>query len=86
MKNQMIELESVGAVMVKGVVYPQLIEGGYDTECGVPLNECDEEWFSALSEEDGRTIKLYKREEARKNRISSLITTHISMENGMFGK
>ena len=38
---------------------------------------------SAESEE--RAIKSYKREEARKSRISNLIATHISMENGMFG-
>jgi hypothetical protein len=38
-----------------------------------------------IAESEERAIKLWKREEARKNRISSLIATHISMENGMFG-
>ena len=39
-----------------------------------------------LAESEERAIKLYKREEARRSRISSLIANHISMENAMFGK
>ena len=39
-----------------------------------------------IAESEERAVKLYKREEARKNRISSLIATHISMENAMFNK
>lgn len=39
-----------------------------------------------VTESEERAIKLYKREEARKSRISNLITTHISMENAMFNK
>jgi hypothetical protein len=38
-----------------------------------------------VTESEERAIKLYKREEVRKSRISNLIATHISMENAMFG-
>ena len=38
-----------------------------------------------VTDSEERAIKSYKREEARKSRISNLIATHISMENGMFG-
>jgi hypothetical protein len=57
MKNEMIVLESVGAVLINGVVYPLLVDGGYDNEAGVPLNECVEEWYDALSNEDLELIK-----------------------------
>ena len=59
MKNEMIVLESVGAVLIDGVVYPATQDGGYDDEAGVPLNECVEEWFDALSEEDTRVVIHY---------------------------
>ena len=52
MKNETIELESVGALVVEGIVYPQLQAGGYDAECGVPLEEVSEEWLDALSDSD----------------------------------
>lgn len=39
-----------------------------------------------IAETEERAIKLYKREEVRKSRISNLIATHISMENAMFNK
>ena len=52
MRDKMIRLDSVGAFVVKGIVYPQLIEGVYDTECGVPLEEVSEEWLDALSDSD----------------------------------
>lgn len=39
-----------------------------------------------IAESEERAIKLWKREEARKSRISNLIADHISMENAMFGK
>ena len=52
MKNETIELESVGALVVEGIVYPTLVEGGYDTGCGVPLEEVSEEWLDALSDSD----------------------------------
>jgi hypothetical protein len=58
MKNlkevKMIELESVGSVInpQNGIVYPQLINDAYDMECGVELEECSDEWFDSLSEED----------------------------------
>ena len=52
MKNETIELESVGALVVEGIVYPQLQAGGYDTECGVPLEEVSEEWLDTLSDSD----------------------------------
>ena len=52
----MIVLESVGAVLINGIVYPQLVDGGYDDECGVPLAECVEEWYDALSTEDLKVV------------------------------
>lgn len=55
MKNK-IYLESVGAVLIDGVVYPATQDGGYDDECGVPLNECVEEWYDALSPTDLKIV------------------------------
>ena len=54
MEAKMIELESVGSVInpQNGMVYPQLISGVYDSECGVELEECADEWFDSLSEGD----------------------------------
>jgi hypothetical protein len=54
METKMIELESVGSVInpQNGMVYPQLTNGLPDMECGVELEECDDEWFDSLSEDD----------------------------------
>ena len=60
MKNEMIVLESVGGVLINGVVYAQYELGGYDEESGVELSECDEEWYDALSDEDLELIKNNK--------------------------
>ena len=60
MKNEMIVLESVGGVLINGVVYAQYELGGYDEESGVELSECDEEWYDALSNEDLELIKNNK--------------------------
>ena len=38
-----------------------------------------------IAESEERAVKLYKREEARKNRISDLVMNHIAMEKAMFG-
>ena len=51
MKNE-IYLESVGSVLVEGIIYPAYPGGGYDVECGTPLEECTEEWYSSLSNKD----------------------------------
>jgi hypothetical protein len=62
MKNEMIVLESVGGVLINGVVYAQYELGGYDEESGVELSECDEEWYDALSNEDRMIVEnLIKR-------------------------
>lgn len=65
MKNKMIVLESVGGVLINGVVYAQWNQtyrelhelGEYDEESGVELSECDEEFYEALSDEDLELIK-----------------------------
>ena len=61
MKNEMIVLESVGGVLINGVVYAQYEMGGYDEESGVPLNECDEEWFDALDDADKLIVEKYNK-------------------------
>ena len=55
MKNEMY-LESVGAVLIDGVVYPATQDGGYDDEAGGPLNEWVGEWDEALSPEDLKIV------------------------------
>jgi len=60
LKYMIHELNSVGCVIDTETLntYPMLREGGYDTNEGtiVHLDECTDEWFSSLSNEDFGTI------------------------------
>jgi len=57
MKNEIIYLNSVGCVMIDGIVYAMFADGDYDQESGIALAECDEEWFECLSFDDMSKIK-----------------------------
>jgi len=50
----LLRLDSVGSVldMEDNMVYPQLVGGLPDLNMGVELNECVEEWFESISDED----------------------------------
>ena len=59
-KDMIQELNSVGCVIDTETLntYPMLSEGGYDTDEGtiVHLDDCTDEWFESLSNEDFGTI------------------------------
>jgi hypothetical protein len=50
----LLKLNSVGSVLnvEDGIVYPQLLSGLPDLEMGVELNECVEDWFESISDDD----------------------------------
>ena len=50
----LLKLNSVGSVLnvEDRIVYPQLVSGLPDLEMGVELNECVEDWFESISDED----------------------------------
>jgi hypothetical protein len=50
----LLRLNSVGSVldMEDNVVYPQLVDGLPDLNMGVDLDECVEDWFESISDED----------------------------------
>jgi len=53
-------LESVGTMITsKGMTYPMLREGAYDSSNGVHLSdiEPDGDWFNSLSDEDWATVR-----------------------------
>jgi hypothetical protein len=60
MKKEIIVLESVGAVLTNGFVYPQYESGQYDKANGVLLINCDLEWFDFLSNEEFTIVQEYK--------------------------
>ena len=71
--RDMIELlDCYEAQMVRGDIWV-VFKNGY------PVGQM-------IAESEERAIKLWRRENARKKRISNLIADHISMENAMFGK
>lgn len=49
-----IELDSVGCVIddMTFIVYPKYINGGYDEDGGISLDECSSEWYKALDSDD----------------------------------
>ena len=50
---KVIQLESVGAVLVGTTTYPALANGGYDVDMGVDLSEIEEdEWWESLTNEE----------------------------------
>jgi len=52
------KLDSVGCVLIGNEVFPQLADGGYDSENPMLLEECDnDEWWETLSLEDLNEIK-----------------------------
>ena len=57
----LIVLESVGSVFdtKKGIIYPQLKDGGYDKEFSISIDEEEvaADWWDSLSEEDFRVVK-----------------------------
>ena len=57
----LIVLESVGSVFdtEKGVIYPQLENGGYDKEFSISIDEEEValDWWDSLSEEDFNVVK-----------------------------
>ena len=57
----LIVLESVGSVFdtEKGIIYPQLEDGGYDKEFAISIDEEEvaSDWWDALSEEDFKVVK-----------------------------
>ena len=50
----LLELNSVGSIVdiEEKIVYPQLVNGLPDLECGVEVYEVSDEWFEGLSEGD----------------------------------
>jgi len=52
------ELHSVGTVIDTETLftYPMLVNGGYDKNQNVHIDDCDVEWFHSLSDEDFGTI------------------------------
>ena len=58
----LIVLESVGSVFdtKKGIIYPQLADGGYDKEMSISIDEEEvaSDWWDSLSEEDFRVVSL----------------------------
>jgi hypothetical protein len=56
------ELNSVGCVIdIQTLdIYPKLLDGGYDTYNGLHLDECCDEWFDSLSDEDSLTIDFIR--------------------------
>ena len=48
----MKKLESVGCVLIDGVVYPQFENGSPDFNCGVEVSDLDTDFISSLSAED----------------------------------
>lgn len=55
-----IYLESVGCGLDsrESIVYPMENKNHIDLECGVYLDECSEEWWGRLSEEDELQVKI----------------------------
>ena len=56
-------LESVGCVLVikgkgVGMSYPMYVDGTWDEEMGVHLEDTEEEWFHNLSSEDNIIVNL----------------------------
>ena len=55
----LVNLDSVGCVVDEnGVTYPMLVDGGYDEDGGIHINDIEEEyWFESLSDEDLAVIE-----------------------------
>ena len=57
----LIVLESVGSVFhtKKGIIFPQLENGGYDKEFSISIDEEEvaSDWWDSLSEEDFNVVK-----------------------------
>ena len=49
--NNMVILESVGCVLIDGIVYPQLENGSPDFECGVTIDDLDSDFINQCKEE-----------------------------------
>jgi hypothetical protein len=52
--ENIFQLKSVGSVFNDWtqMVYPSLLDGGYDEEMGVHISEVDDDWFDALDDQD----------------------------------
>ena len=50
----LVQLNSVGSLidLEEKIVYPEMENGLPDLDCGVELDEVDDEWAFSLSEED----------------------------------
>ena len=50
----LVQLSSVGSLidLEEKIVYPEMENGLPDLDCGVELDEVDDEWAFSLSEED----------------------------------
>lgn len=59
---KLIELESVGSAIdpKELIVYPLFENGDLDLDAGVLIDEVDDEWFNALSENDKDLLVDYK--------------------------
>jgi len=47
----MVILESVGCILIDGIVYPQLENGSPDLECGVAIEDLDSDFVNQCKEE-----------------------------------
>ena len=52
-------LSSVGSLMdfQSLMVYPQMLNEQPDRACGVHIDDCDGEWFAALSDSDRKIVE-----------------------------
>ena len=50
----LVQLSSVGSLidLEEKIVYPEMVNGLPDLDCGVELDEVDDEWAFSLSDED----------------------------------
>jgi hypothetical protein len=57
------ELNSVGCVIDSETlnIYPKLSEGGHDIYNSAHIDDCCDEWFDSLSDEDFIKIKSLKK-------------------------
>lgn len=60
-KNK-VKLESVGTLIDKETLqtYAMLVDGGYDEDSEMHVDDCCEEWHESLSEKDLMLIKSIK--------------------------
>ena len=58
----MVNLNSVGSILdtKTGMVYPQNNDNTPDLDCGVYIEDCCDEWFDSLNNEDKVIVYKYK--------------------------